>query len=266
MQDADSVTQPTKQAITRRGFLSGTLSLGLTTALGSGLFGVGLAGCANNRHSTRLPDPPWPETAALRKPPIADGPPPTIRPAQPVVGTAGFGGIIRARREWTLRGVDKPTQINPMNGVRRITVHHDGMQPVQLATPSQIARRIELIRNSHVNGRNWADIGYHYVIDPRGEVWEARPLRFQGAHVADQNEHNIGVLVLGNFDKQHVTREATQTLDGFVASLMRKHGVPISRVKTHQELATTGCPGVSLQRYMISTRARGGGLARAVTA
>jgi hypothetical protein len=112
-------------------------------------------------------------------------------------------------------------------------------------------------------GRRWADIGYHYVIDPAGRVWEGRPTRLQGAHVKDHNENNLGIVVLGNFEEQRPTPEALRALDAFVAQQMQRLAVPISEVWTHRELMPTACPGRNLQSYMAATRSGSGRLARA---
>src|SRR5690606_33804179 len=137
---------------------------------------------------------------------------------------------------------------------------------VWINTQADVADRIEMIRRSHVESRGFADIGYHYIIDPAGRIWEGRSVAYQGAHVKDNNENNLGILVLGNFQRQTPTRAATETLDRFVASQMARYGVPLTRVKTHREITVTECPGESLQRYMNATRARGGGLASTLAA
>lgn len=173
--------------------------------------------------------------------------------ARPPVG-------VLARRQWT-RATTKSSEADAMVRVQRITVHHDGMPPVSLHTRSAVVNRLELIRRSHVNRRGWADIGYHFVVDPFGNVWEARPLIYQGAHVKDHNERNMGVMVLGNFEEQRPTAAALSALDGFLRGQMNRFGVPLSRVLTHQELAPTACPGRSLQRHMVAVRHGSGALA-----
>lgn len=170
-------------------------------------------------------------------------------------------GVI-SRSTWT-RATPKTWDTNPMNGIKRITVHHDGMSPFTSTSQSAAAQRLESIRGSHVSSRGWADIGYHFVVDPGGRVWEARPVALQGAHVKYNNEHNLGIMVMGNYDKQTPTNAASTTLDDFVGAMMRQYRVPVSRVYTHQEIRPTACPGKSLQRVMESTRSRGGVLARA---
>lgn len=117
-------------------------------------------------------------------------------------------------------------------------------------------------RKDHNNGKRWADIGYHYVIDPQGRIWEGRPTNLQGAHVKDTNEHNLGIMCMGNFDQQAPSAAQVAALDAFVVDQMRRYRVPITRVYTHQELNRSACPGRNLQAYMLQTR-RTGQIARA---
>jgi hypothetical protein len=147
-------------------------------------------------------------------------------------------------------GIARLDQINWMNGVSRITVHHSAVDNSGLRNFSDTARMIEGIRAGHV-ARGWADIGYHYVIDPSGRVWEGRSVLRQGAHVQDNNEHNLGIMMLGNFEYQAPTPQALHAVDHFVASQMARFNVPLRRVYTHQELRRTACPGRNFQRYMM---------------
>jgi hypothetical protein len=172
--------------------------------------------------------------------------------------------VIIPRTSWTGAG-PRLSNINPMRGVSRITVHHDGMNSFGSTSQADAARRLEQIRNAHLqkrakSGERWADIGYHYAIDPAGRVWECRGVQFQGAHVEDQNEHNLGIVVLGNYNRQGMTSAAKATLDAMLATQMSRYNVPLSRVRTHQEMASTECPGQSLQSFMLETRSRVGHL------
>lgn len=169
---------------------------------------------------------------------------------------------VQSRSLWTNK-TPLYREANPMNGVREITIHHDGMNPFTSMSQSASAKRIESIRRVHVNANGWADIGYHFIIDPSGRVWQGRPLTLQGAHVKYNNPHNIGVMMLGNYEQQTPTTASLHTLDNFVAQLMRLYRVPVSKVYTHRELRPTMCPGRNLQRAMDYTRSRGGSLARA---
>lgn len=224
-----------------------------------------LAACQSGpapKDSSELPSPVWPDE---RNPTLSALPPPPVRstgaaPAQaPSSASYGLPSNVMPRSAWTNAGVIR-SLANPMNGVNRITVHHDAIRSDNIRTQRDAASRLNQVRASHLR-EGWADIGYHYVIDPQGRVWEARPLGYQGAHVKDKNEHNIGVMCMGNFEMQRPTPQQTAALDAFVASLMQRHRIPASRVYTHQELGQTACPGRNLQNYMLATRNRGGRLA-----
>lgn len=228
------------------GLFLGTLFLGACGGGGGG--------------SARLPGPYWSNPAPVTVSNdlhAAPGPP----PATPPDFTPPPGIVPRSMwaRSSNIRlgGSDGAL---PMNGIRRITVHHDGMPPVSLNSTNQVASRIEQFRRAHVMGRGWADLGYHYVIDPSGRVWEGRSIRWQGAHVKDQNENNLGILVMGNFQVQTPTHAALASLDKFVASQMQRYNVSIGAVRTHQERAASECPGRSLQSYMNRTRSGSGTL------
>lgn len=208
------------------------------------LMGLGalLAGCApKTTRLTTLPGPIWRPRALPAEETIATGAAPP------------YGKII-ARGEWA-RGSPVSALMQRMLPVRHITVHHDGMEPFFASDQVSTAMRLEDIRRAH-RGRDWGDIGYHYAIDRDGRVWEARPLAWQGAHVKDNNEGNLGIVALGNFDRQSPTPAQLQSLNMLVSRFMSEFNVPVARVLTHQEWpdARTACPGVHLQRYMSAIR------------
>lgn len=226
---------------------------------GGMLLGVAyLAGCSGTPRAGGEPIPG----------PITQGTPKPLPlpPMQPMPVTPANGAYqMMPRSAWTSAGIARPRNVDDMNGVKRITIHHDGMTAFTSASQTDAARRLESIRVAHLGrvskkGEPWADIGYHYAIDPAGRVWDARPIEKQGAHVEDQNEHNLGIVMLGNYERQTPSRAQTAALDAFVVAQMRTYRVPISRVFTHQEIGRTACPGTSLQRYMVATRASSGAL------
>jgi hypothetical protein len=247
--DGNGDSQPSsgmtrREAIAGGGLLLGTLFLGA---------------CAGSKQ-TRLPGPYWSDPgAATVSNDLHSAPGPT--PTTPPDFTPPSGIVPRSM--WARSGVARVGGADgafPMNGIHRITVHHDGMPPVSLASTNQVAARIEQIRESHVMGRGWADLGYHYVVDPSGRIWEGRSTRWQGAHVKNQNENNLGVLVMGNFEVQTPTSAALASLDRFIASQMQRYNIAMGAVRTHQERAPTECPGRHLQAYMIRTRSGSGQL------
>ena len=206
---------------------------------------ITLVGCGTKKITSALPGPIWT--------PIE---PSTLELVQPAVlpeASATIGAI--SRSSWA-KGQPIPKNMNRMLPARYITVHHDGMTPFTSTSKSSAAARLELIRKSHLrrDGGRWGDIGYHFAIDPAGRLWQARPLTWQGAHVKAKNEGNVGVVVLGNYERQSVNRAQLAAVDATLQTLMKKYKVPVSKVRTHQEWAATACPGKSLQSVMVGLR------------
>lgn len=232
---------------------------GVAGVVAVGGAGTILSACASSGSSTAaLPSVRWPtidDKPAASKP-LPRYEPTVARPTTPAPLPATPG--VLPRSAWASSGVI-PARMNRMLPVSRITIHHDGMPPISLRSRGDVAARIDQIRASH-HQRGWGDIGYHFVIDPAGNVWEGRPLSWQGAHVGSQNEGNIGVLVLGNFQEQRPTGQQVSALDNFVADMMTRHRVGVHRVHTHRELAKTECPGRNLQPHINVARAPGGAL------
>ena len=100
------------------------------------------------------------------------------------------------RGRWTGTQPMRTRETYMMNGVGRITIHHDAIESTGISSPEDSIKRLNAVRDGHLR-RGMIDIGYHYVIDPAGRVWEARPLQYQGGHVHNQNEHNLGIVMLG---------------------------------------------------------------------
>jgi hypothetical protein len=138
-------------------------------------------------------------------------------------------------------------RLNPMNGIKMITVHHEGWTPVFFAAADLTAQRLDLIRRSHIERMQAGDIGYHFIIDRTGLLWQGRDLRYQGAHVKEHNPHNLGIMVLGNFEQQQPTTAQLQALERVLPLFQSQFNVPSRYVYTHRELNPTDCPGKNLQ-------------------
>ena len=196
------------------------------------LVGAGLlaAGCAPATRLVKdLPGPAW-DLQSLPRPAtsLPDGSLVAPEAGSVLAPDPGLPGHERlmVRSTWA-SGHPVPSLMRRMTRIRYITVHHDGMRPFLGNHQRDAAARLEAIRRGH-RGSNWGDIGYHYAVDRSGTVWEARPLVFQGAHVKDHNEGNIGVVVLGNFDEQRPTNAQIEGLRRHVTQLMRTYHIPRS--------------------------------------
>jgi len=147
----------------------------------------------------------------------------------------------------------------------RITIHHMGGNVVE-GTDRQIScRSIQAIQKEHVQRRHWDDIGYHYIVDRGGRVWEGRPISQQGAHAGspDANQGNIGVVLLGNFDLQEPSAPQLDSLERLVDALRRRYGIARGQVLSHQEvrseggMGATSCPGKRLAPWLDAYRKGG---------
>lgn len=241
--DSNSPPAIDTRCLPRRSFLR--YSLGAI-----GLTGLAIPGCATPKTGA-LPGPIWPDLETTCPVPP---PPPVMRAPTQTVRTIDSDDAVIPRSEWA-RAAPVCSLLNPMLPVKYITVHHDGMTPFNSTDLVASKARLELIRNGH-RGNGWGDIGYHFVIDRNGRVWEGRAINWQGAHVKNRNEGNLGVCCLGNFEEQSPSPAQLAALERQLSTLMKLYGVPKSRVKTHLEWpgAKTACPGRSLQTQMVAMR------------
>jgi hypothetical protein len=251
--------------------LDGALDLGLRLARRSFVMlgALAIAGCATSTAtqtaSSRMPAPEWPD---IPEPP--DAPPagtqcvpdPKSIPQGPIVSgeycTGGPVPFAIRRTAWT-RGQPDTANMEPMLPPKYITIHHDGINAFWGTSEAESRARLELVRNGH-RGRGWADIGYHYVVDRAGRVWQARDVtKWQGAHVKNRNENNIGVMCLGNFCEQSPSAAQVEALNRTVAQLRAYYRIPAANVYTHREWkgAHTVCPGDALQSKVLVLRRAG---------
>jgi hypothetical protein len=133
-------------------------------------------------------------------------------------------------------------------GWRRITVHHSAeVHPPDLdGTQASSAAAVRSIQKAHIDGKEtgWGDIGYHFLVDPYGRVFQGRDLAWQGAHAkGNNNVQNIGVCLLGNFEEERPTQAALAALEKLLDDLRQQHGIARSRVLVHGDLKKTECPG-----------------------
>ncbi len=227
------------------------------------LVGMGLlvGGCASSGGTSstrepiemsRLPKPTWSQDRNRNwTPPPRDAPVAVVKDGPAVSATI----TAISRKRWA-SGAPVGALMDPMLPVRRVTLHHDGMNAFTSTSERAGAARVDAIRRSH-RGKGWGDIGYHFAVDRAGRVWEGRPLRWQGAHVKDQNEHNIGVVALGNFEQQGPTEAQLGGVQRVISELVNAYGISGANLRSHQELAVTLCPGRNLQASYAAMRGRG---------
>jgi N-acetylmuramoyl-L-alanine amidase len=157
------------------------------------------------------------------------------------------------RQAWS-RASPRTWLLREAGGFDRVTVHHAGHAAACGMSRDAVVAVMEGIVAEH-EGRDYGDIGYHFVVDGAGRVWEGRNLAYEGAHVSCQNENNIGVMLLGNFEEQWPSAAHLDTLDRLVGLLRARYMIKRHRVYGHRDLGPSACPGRHLYPHVERLRA-----------
>ena len=164
------------------------------------------------------------------------------------------------RSSWKAKSLIR-SRVTPMSKIFRVTLHHSGEAAgINASSKWATGREILRIQRYHQGNKGWADIGYHYIVDREGRVWQGRPVSYQGAHArGDANKGNVGIVVLGNYGrrKQTLTRRQRAGLKLLVLKLSRIFSIPQNHLYTHSEILPghTTCPGPQLTAYAKILRA-----------
>ena len=163
-------------------------------------------------------------------------------------------------------------------------VHHTA--GTNTYTRAESAAIVRGIYYQHVVVQGWCDIGYNFLVDKYGQVFEGRfggmDRAVQGAHAGGFNTASFGVSVLGNYQ----TAPATPTiLDALARVISWKFaqaqtdptgravlysagvggtntkypvGTPVTlnTISGHRDVGSTACPGANLYSQLPSLRTR----------
>ncbi|MFI1212314.1 peptidoglycan recognition family protein [Streptomyces sp. NPDC020802] len=193
----------------------------------------------------------------------------------PAVAAAAAAYTLLSRGNWgadeSLRYAADGTEIWPPEyyPVQTLTVHHtaDGSTNPD---PAAVVRAI--YRNDTV-GKGYGDIGYNFLIDSNGRVYEGRwsgtdgtaahnaaGRLVTGAHVQGYNSGNVGIALLGTLTVTPPSTAARTALIQLLADLAQRHTLdptgkvlyrnPVSGASRtspviggHRHWAATDCPG-----------------------
>ena len=156
------------------------------------------------------------------------------------------------RSKWTTMAPD-PWRLRHGGEFDRVTVHHAGSIMDQAAPWERVRLCIEGILADH-RARNFGDIGYHFLIDFDGRVWEGRSLAYEGAHTSGQNQRNVGVMLLGNFEEQEPTPTQIKGLHAFINVIRDHFRIKQHRIYGHRDLGQSLCPGERLYAEILKLR------------
>jgi N-acetylmuramoyl-L-alanine amidase/FlgD Ig-like domain len=196
--------------------------------------------------------------------------------------TAAGSPLILSRLAWGANERIRRGLPQYADALRFAIVHHTaGSNTYTRAQSAAIVRGIQLY---HVRSNGWNDIGYNFLVDKYGQVFEGRfggmERNVVGAHAQGFNTGSTGVALLGNYDSGAVTPAARTALTRLLAwRLDISHidpltifgwvsggnprfpaGVPVTlrSIAGHRDTGFTSCPGARLYGEL-------NGLARAVS-
>lgn len=164
-------------------------------------------------------------------------PPPARAPQQTPTRPAPGTGLV-ARAGWTPPG-------GFVSRWDSIVIHHSASDT---STP-------EGMREWHMNGRGWDELGYHFVIgngvryeDGKVFVGNRWTRQMHGAHCKTPNnhynDHGIGICLIGDFQNSQPSPKQIQSLAQLTQFLMGQCGIKKDRILTHGGVThKTECPG-----------------------
>lgn len=118
--------------------------------------------------------------------------------------------------------------------VQQIVIHHTATDP---------SVGVEVIARKHVDELGWPGIGYHFVIDAGGQIYQTNNLTTVSFHARQANPTTVGVTFSGNFDEAVPTEAQLESGGQLCAYLLRELSLPLQNVRGHKDFVSTDCPG-----------------------
>ncbi len=202
--------------------------------------------------------------------------------AEPVLQAGPGQPPIIARRAWA-RGAAHPLLVPAYGSVQLAFVHHTENPNGYL--PGEVPAMLRAIFAFHRYVHGWNDIGYNFVIDAFGRIFEARAGGIDepvvGAQAGGYNLVSTGVAVLGSFSSGPISPAAKRALAQLLAWKLALHGVSaagrvtvrvnpagaiysrypanarvsLPRIAGHRDADATDCPGDALYHELPGIRA-----------
>ncbi len=180
---------------------------------------------------------------------------------------------ITSRTDWGCPdGQGNPRATPSYTTVTHLIVHHT----VGANTSSDWAAVVRSIWNFHIFTNGWSDIGYNYLIDPNGVIYEGRAGgdNVTGAHFSCQNGGTMGLSLLGTFTTVQPTTAALTSLKEILSWKADQRNIDpaassyhagmretLANISGHrdgnglaQSCGATECPGAMLYPLLPSIR------------
>ena len=123
---------------------------------------------------------------------------------------------------------------------------------------SDVPAMIRGIYAYHAQTLGWGDIGYNFLVDRFGRIWEGRfggmDKPVIGGHTLGYNSVGMGVAAIGNFDVAAAPQAMVDAFERIFAWKFDLSGIPatgtvvangntIQRITGHRDVYQTACPG-----------------------
>ncbi len=183
--------------------------------------------------------------------------------SRPTINTRAQWSADESIMTWT-------PQVGRVNGA---VVHHTAGS--NNYTAAQVPSIIRGIYTYHAQSRGWGDIGYNFLVDKFGRIWEGRAGGVEraivGAHASGVNSHTFGLSLMGNYDQVAVPAAAMDSMSRLIAWKLSLHGVRANgtaaidgrtqpAVVGHRDVGQTSCPGANLYPRLGELRSRASSL------
>ncbi len=172
-------------------------------------------------------------------------------PSAGITPKSALKPFIHSRTEWRAENA----KTIPLDQAKnRIVVHHTAHFVTNTvmaigtnkASWNAAVAHVHQAQDLHKRVRGWSDVGYHYMIDWKGRIFQGRPVDRLGAHTEGNNRGSIGVVLLGDFSRQRPPLEQVASLKTLMRWLISVHGISPKRIQGHHQFKYTLCPGKSL--------------------
>ena len=130
-----------------------------------------------------------------------------------------------------------------------LIVHHSAFYEADVQATLLEVQRL------HRDDRQWADIGYHYLIDIDGTIYEGRDLAVRGVHTMGHNTGGAGLCLLGDYrfvSPPKAQLETTMALGRWLVAELA-----VTHLAGHSQFnPSTLCPGAALLERLPEMAAR----------
>ena len=157
-----------------------------------------------------------------------------------------------SREQWCPDSTCPPDPTPQPTAVTHLVVHHSAGSNTSSDWPAVV----RAIYYFHVNTNGWDDIGYNWLIDPEGTLYQGRGNNLRGAHFCGNNSNTMGICVMGTYTTELPSDTARQKLIRLLAWKASVEQIeplgtkwhPSSQtvhnnILGHKEGCSTACPG-----------------------